>query len=326
MIRNFWYAILPSNELKKKPLGLTRLGEKLVLWRSEDNAINCISDICAHRGAALSHGQIIHDHIECPFHGIRYDGSGMATLIPANGKSAKIPEYFKTIAYPAQEKHGFIWIFWGDKKDNIPELRFYDNLIDDDFHYVTVTSHWNVHYSRCIENQLDEVHVPFVHRTTIGRGNRTLIHGPLVVPGDNDIKFYVKYDLDNGQKPMKAEDFPEPKPGDHYLHFLFPNMWQNVISDKLRVFITFTPIDEDNSILYTRTYQKFMRVPLMKYLVTSLAMKFGNIVLEQDRRVVVTQEPRKTWLGMPEKLIPGDTPVIQYRVMRDKLIKENNKE
>ncbi len=36
MIPNQWYAILESGEVKPgKPVGVTRMGEKLVLWRDE---------------------------------------------------------------------------------------------------------------------------------------------------------------------------------------------------------------------------------------------------------------------------------------------------
>lgn len=39
MIKNMWYLILDSKELKNKPLGITRFGEKLVLWRDNQNNI-----------------------------------------------------------------------------------------------------------------------------------------------------------------------------------------------------------------------------------------------------------------------------------------------
>ncbi|MBK9207342.1 MAG: hypothetical protein IPL71_03155 [Anaerolineales bacterium] len=35
MIPNQWYGILESNEVKKgKPIGFTRMGEKMVAWRN----------------------------------------------------------------------------------------------------------------------------------------------------------------------------------------------------------------------------------------------------------------------------------------------------
>jgi len=37
MIRNQWYVVLESNEVRAgRPVGVTRLGEKLVFWRTRD--------------------------------------------------------------------------------------------------------------------------------------------------------------------------------------------------------------------------------------------------------------------------------------------------
>ena len=40
MIKNQWYAVLESKEVKKdKLLGVTRLSEKLVFWRDENGSL-----------------------------------------------------------------------------------------------------------------------------------------------------------------------------------------------------------------------------------------------------------------------------------------------
>jgi phenylpropionate dioxygenase-like ring-hydroxylating dioxygenase large terminal subunit len=76
MIYNQWYVILESKELKKnKPLKITRLNEKLSLWRDENGNVGCIADKCCHRGVSLSCGKIIDGELECPFHGFMYDKS-----------------------------------------------------------------------------------------------------------------------------------------------------------------------------------------------------------------------------------------------------------
>ena len=54
MIRNQWYVVLESQEVKHKPIGVTRMGEKLVFWRDAQGQVHCLRDRCAHRGAALS--------------------------------------------------------------------------------------------------------------------------------------------------------------------------------------------------------------------------------------------------------------------------------
>jgi phenylpropionate dioxygenase-like ring-hydroxylating dioxygenase large terminal subunit len=56
MIPNQWYAVLESCQIPSGGLiGATRMGEKLVFWRTADRVV-CLRDLCAHRGAALSAG------------------------------------------------------------------------------------------------------------------------------------------------------------------------------------------------------------------------------------------------------------------------------
>lgn len=60
MIPDQWYAVLDSKEVKPgKPVGFTRMGQKLVFWRKENGEIGCLSDKCAHRGVQLSFGKVL---------------------------------------------------------------------------------------------------------------------------------------------------------------------------------------------------------------------------------------------------------------------------
>ena len=49
-------------------------------------------------------------------------------------------------------------------------------------------------------------------------------------------------------------------------------------------------------------------------------MPINTIIAHQDRRVVVTQLPKRTTLKMGEKLIQGDFPIVAYRRRREELI------
>ncbi len=101
MIRNQWYAVLNSKQVKKnKLIGVTRLSEKLVFWRGNAGEVYCIYDKCCHRGASLCTGTLVKNRIQCPFHGFLYDDSGKVTSIPANGKNATIAENYRVNAYP----------------------------------------------------------------------------------------------------------------------------------------------------------------------------------------------------------------------------------
>lgn len=319
MIKNQWYAIMQSKEVKNKPIGVTRMGEKLVLWRDQNGELNCIYDRCCHRGASLSLGKVVDGKVECPFHGLLYDGSGKVTTIPANGKFEKVPERFKVNGYKVTEDHGLIWLWYGDQNyEDKPEIPFFKDL-KDGFRYDTFSEVWDVHYTRAIENQLDVVHLPFVHDTTIGKGNKTLINGPVVKWTDNLMTIYVNNVTDTGDKTALKSNEIKDYEKLFSLQYQVPNIWQNRISDKVRVFAAFAPIDDKRTKIYLRFYQKFLPLPGLGDLIASIGNIFNRIILHQDRRVVLTQLPIKSEFKMDEILIAGDLPIIQFRKKRDDL-------
>ncbi|MHB8135395.1 MAG: Rieske 2Fe-2S domain-containing protein [Anaerolineaceae bacterium] len=317
MIRNQWYVVLESNEVKAQPIGTTRLGEKMVFWRDPSGKVHAAADRCPHRGVALSAGKMQADHLQCPFHGFEFDESGKCVLVPANGQNGVIPNALRLKTYPTYEAHGFIWIWWGfSAPADLPIPEFFTNL-DDTYIYSSARDPWKAHYSRVIENQLDVVHLPFIHHNTIGRGNRTVVDGPVVEwKGDRMIYTYVFNRLDDGKPPHRSGEL-SPKPaGSQHLEFLFPNLWQNYISEKVSILAAFAPVDEENTTLYLRFYQRFMRLPLLGQLIARLAMPSNVFIAHEDRRVVITQQPKASGLKIGEILIQGDLPIIEYRRKR----------
>lgn len=322
MIQNQWYIVLESKEVGTNPLGVTRLGERLVFWRQKNNQVVCLKDQCVHRGAKISLGKVCDDTIQCPFHGFEYDSSGKCTFLPAYGKEWDIPDHFRIRSYPIHEQHGFIWIWWG--KNPPPDLKppsFFKDL-DPTMSYYTIKDTWAIHYSRAIENQLDVMHLPFVHHNTIGRGNRYVVDGPLVEWVSEDMfEFYVYNRKDDGTPVKKMSELSKPD-NEFKIEFIFPHLWQNHITNKFRLVIAFIPIDEKNSLLYLRSYQNMLRIPGLKRLFNILGMQYNKIILHQDRRVVLTQEPTRTEMKMGEKLVQGDRPIIEYRKHREKLLSQ----
>ena len=88
----------------------------------------------------------------------------------------------------------------GSQTDTLP---FFPGELDG-FVYSEIEDHWNTHYSRAIENQLDVVHVPIVHYNTIGRGNKTLINGPKVIFEDGNLITSANNEEDHGQLAQKT--------------------------------------------------------------------------------------------------------------------------
>ena len=327
MIQNQWYVILATKEVKKNQvLGVKRLGENLVVWRDNQGQPGVARDKCPHRGIKLSLGKIKDGHLQCPFHGFEYDRTGKCLLIPANGKNTKVPDHIRAAAYPVSEQNGFIYIWYTEDPaatnpsdlTNLPPVPWFTDL-GPDLVWKGFTNHWKAHYSRGIENQLDVVHVPFIHHNTIGRGIGPVVNGPYTEVQDNSISFWPSNEQDSGQTPVSPAKMTKPEKSPTYLTFIFPNLWQNHIMDSMRIIVAFVPVDENNTIFYLRTYQKMIKVPVLKELFFAVTKIFNLIVLAQDRRVVETHQPQPSQLKMGENLIAGDYPVILYRKRRDEL-------
>jgi phenylpropionate dioxygenase-like ring-hydroxylating dioxygenase large terminal subunit len=319
MIPNQWYVVLESREVRPgQLLGVTRMGERLVFARDTAGAAFCLRDRCAHRGAALSAGCLAGDTVACPFHGFRDDASGRGVLIPANGAAAPVPERFHVHSYPVHEQHGWLWIWWGAEPPVLlAPPRYFEDL--DGMAWASTVDPWDAHYSRVIENQLDVVHLPFVHATTIGRGNRTLVSGPVVEWQGKD-RFFVRVfnERDSGQPPRKPGEIAPPYPAFH-LDFIFPNLWQNWIAPTVRVGAAFVPVDDGHTLLYLRFYLKALPGALGR-LAARMAMPFNLKIAHQDRRVVITQQPKPSSFRGGENLVQGDGPIVEYRRTRQELM------
>ena len=318
MIANQWYAILPSKKVKADQIvAVKRMNLDLALFRNSKGEIGCVVDQCTHRGAALSLGTVKDDCIKCPFHGLEFNITGQCKFIPANGKASTADmSRYNVRHYPVREGNGIIYLWYGDEEKITNDLPFFDQEIDNSYVFSEIEDHWNSHYSRCIENQLDVVHLPFVHKTTIGRGNKTLVNGPKVVWEKGILTTSANNELDHGQKPKSPE---ECAIRETHLSFMFPNIWMNHISEKIKVIIYFAPVDDENTVLYIRFYCKLTSIKPVNSLIAYIG-KFGNKTVErQDKRVVITQKPKASALSSGEKLFPGDGPIIMYRKIREGL-------
>lgn len=318
MIVNQWYAILPSRSVKpNKIVAVKRLNLELALFRNSKGELGCVVDQCSHRGAALSKGKVTGDCVQCPFHGLTFDETGRCTFIPANGKasSADISRY-NVKHYPVRERNGIIYLWFGDADKMTDDLPFFDEDIDPSCVYSEFEDHWNSHYSRCIENQLDVVHLPFVHNSTIGRGNKTVVNGPKVTFVPGGLITSANNEADVGQTPKTAAECTIKST---YLKFLFPNIWMNHITEKIKVIIYFAPVDDENTILYIRFYCKATGLRPLDAFIAYIGKYANRIIERQDKRVVITQKPKASSYQSQEKLLVGDAPIIQYRRIRQEL-------
>ncbi len=174
MYINFWYPAIESKELTQdKPVQVQMLGQKIALFRDKDGTAHCVSDVCVHRGGALGLGKMRNGHIECPYHGWQFDGTGTCQMIPSIGKDGKMPARAKVDAYPVQEKYGIVFAFLGDlpEEDRPPlmEIPYFD---EETWRDNLIVYEVKCNYERSIENGLDPAHNEFVHPTHGFEGER----------------------------------------------------------------------------------------------------------------------------------------------------------
>ena len=160
------------------------------------------------------------------------------------------------------------------------------------------------------------VHVPIVHYNTIGRGCKTLINGPKTYFENETLITSANNEVDNGQRPKPPEECAIKST---YLAFKYPNVWLNHIADRLMVLAYFAPVDSENTIMYIRFYCRVTGVPPLDAFIAFLGKFMNKVIERQDRRVVITQEPKASAYTSKEKLLRGDGPIILYRRLRDAL-------
>lgn len=203
--RNCWYvagtsADFPTRELK----GQVVCGRPIVMWRDQDGDLMAYDDRCAHKRFPLSKGRLMEDGtLECAYHGMRYDVTGKAVMIPSH-PSGPISPQAKLQAFPVIEQDGLVWIWPGDpKKSETRKPPRTPEVADPDWDTVIgEPMDTPANYMLLIENLLDISHFYPLHDGNIGDIANSRIPVELE-EGEEDGNRYVK-------TIRKATDYKQP--------------------------------------------------------------------------------------------------------------------
>ncbi len=229
------------------------------------------------------------DQLVCPFHGLRFDSTGVCKWVPETERDAP---GICVETYPSQEKHGWIWIHWRAGERSEAHLPWFESL-PDPLYVNRLAQNWPVHFSRSVENQLDYAHLPFVHKTTIGRFSRQLKPPQFQISPDR-LKWYFG------------------SPDQTHIEFVYPNLWLNRISSAYALTLAFAPIDDQNTRLYLRSYRRHLTWPPISWIVNWLERALNRWILAQDQRVVIAQEPGDSRAAQ-EVLLGSDRFIRHFR-------------
>jgi len=165
-LRNYWYVAASDSELGRKPLSRMILGEPVVFFRTEDGKPVAFEDRCAHRHLPLSMGKLVGDHLQCHYHGLRFDSTGRCVRIPGQDR---IPAAAKVKTYPVVERYRWIWIWMGDPAQADPDkITDFHWLQDENWGAKSSYLHVKANWQLVVDNLLDLTHLAFVHESTIG--------------------------------------------------------------------------------------------------------------------------------------------------------------
>ena len=109
-VKDDWYIACASKELRRAPKAFALFGTPLVLFRDADGNPGALLDRCAHRNAPLSLGAVKGDHIQCRYHGWRYDRSGTCREVPGLGKSPE-RKAREIPSFACREQDDFLWVY-----------------------------------------------------------------------------------------------------------------------------------------------------------------------------------------------------------------------
>ena len=173
LLQNAWYVAAWAEELRPgETLARTILGEPVVLFRKADGAPVALEDRCPHRFAPLSMGKLIAgDRIQCPYHGLELDASGICVHNPHALKN--IPSRARVASYPVVEKHRALWIWMGRGNADpacIPNFSVLDEIPE--FCGTKLDSiKIDAGYKLIVDNLLDLSHTSFLHAGTLGNAD-----------------------------------------------------------------------------------------------------------------------------------------------------------
>jgi phenylpropionate dioxygenase-like ring-hydroxylating dioxygenase large terminal subunit len=182
-LRHEWLAVGWSSSVQPGDLRPVRLlGRDLVLWR-DATGIHAWEDLCIHRGAKLSLGQVRNACVVCPYHHWEYDNTGKCVHIPSNPDQPP-PLKARANVFHARERYGLIWVALssslacGSSLDDRPrhEIPAFPEAEDPSFRKILAGPYrFRAKGPRIIENFLDVAHLPFVHAGLLGDPTRARI-------------------------------------------------------------------------------------------------------------------------------------------------------
>ena len=200
--RACWHPVAFASAVGRDgPVAADLLGEPLVIWRGVGGAARVMSDLCVHRGTALSLGRVAGDELVCAYHGWRYGGDGRCTAIPQKSDPSAVPARARVRSFLVQERYGLIWVALESPRWPLPSV---PELESPEWSVVSAGPYrWRCDAARQVENFTDFGHFPWVHPGLLGDPSRPVVPRHRVDTAEH----VLRYEIVRPEAPNSSE-FP----------------------------------------------------------------------------------------------------------------------
>jgi phenylpropionate dioxygenase-like ring-hydroxylating dioxygenase large terminal subunit len=316
-VLNQWYLVCRSSDIADRPVPLTRLNRKIVVWRDAEGAVHAVDDVCPHRRAPLSQGRIVPQGLACNYHGVVVNGSGTVVAVPPVHECPLVGRTMIT-GYPARDVAGAIWLYFSDGLDDVvPELDLPEQLTSDEWSGFIYAEEWKCNYQLPLDNRLDPMHAIYLHAEsfTLGFG----VTQSVIKLHETEHGFYIERDNQRGVNIDRTEVIH--KEGNNYWVFTSIPYPKSVGGNFFTILSHSTPIDENRTYVWFMRYQKSegWRRNLWRFLYKNRLEQRHLDVVEQDRTMIegISRDSRYS-----ETMIQCDVGVARIRRVLTQKAKE----
>lgn len=178
ILKDIWYLAGLSKEFRAGAMvRKVMFDEPIVIGRTKKGAMFALRDICPHRAAPLSAGELIEDDaaaggaatVQCPYHGwrMRTDDGACAAIPALTAEQEFDTSKIRTPAFPLKEEHGLVWIYAPSDVKRVGAPRVPAPVIA---HPVGKGPHMiartfaECRYDEAVTGLIDPAHAAFVHK------------------------------------------------------------------------------------------------------------------------------------------------------------------
>lgn len=305
---NYWYPILYSHQLGEKPICVERFGQKLAVWRDKTGKPSVFDNHCPHRRAPLSLGLVNGSELVCAYHGWRFNGDGQCVAKPLEEAGADRKKQHAVKSYPAEDRAGYIWMFYGDRTKLTP-LIVPPELEDETWYPFETEYVWDTNWLNVLDNVLDPLHAIYLHSGAVTQRRRAKFKN-FRITDDNEWGFRL------GKMGYLPDGSIGPVEGD--VEFVFPNIVRLDIADGsqagiYRAIIMSTPHNAERVGAFYVRARKVTGWARLKWRLWWLMHGHSvHHVAAQDRDVMIGLGPVEE-ARASENLALSDTGVVRLR-------------